>query len=539
MTREARNDVIICALLLSLILHAGGMFWARPKVMTTVAAGAGRSPRRAPMSATISREEPPAPVKIDVLSDVEPEDEAPEVAPTVTVAPVADGSAPPAAAQLRVPEPDVPEVISRLVPGEMPLPMPAVETSVSTPEEDVKMVSDTLAVAGPGPVDVFSFAPPADIPSAPVLTVAPVAIEEPPETKEAPKIVEDEKQADEAREFEPPAEVMPKIDEKVVEQEKDAVRSLVDVSDAAELAPFVSVVMSSYIEAGWRYFRLHMVPKNTLQPVPKDIVIIIDASGSIGRDRMRSIRVASKRILRSATNSGDRFNIVAFRDRFSYAFKRWQSCTESTFSAADDWLDDVAPHGRTDVFSTIASVLTLPRDPERPMVALVVTDGDANAGVKDTAEIVSRFTALNDGLISVYMYGVKSSANRSLIDALTRANRGESFVFDGGRKRAGSGIEGLTERFRDPVLSDIRVVFSSASRAEAYPRRLKNMYRGETLEIVGRSPAGVDEIAFSLRGLNGAKAYEGFFRLPVASAAAGAGIAEAWRLEKSLDTMLK
>jgi Ca-activated chloride channel family protein len=173
------------------------------------------------------------------------------------------------------------------------------------------------------------------------------------------------------------------------------------------------------------------------------------------------------------------------------------------------------------------------------MIALVVTDGDANAGVKDTSEIVSKFTKLNDGLVSIYMYGVKSAANRQLIDALTRANRGESFVFEGGRSKAGSGIDGLSERFRDPVLSDIRIVFSAASKAEVYPRRLKNMYRGETLEVVGRTPSSVSEVAFSLRGLNGSQAYEGFFKFPVTSMAAGAGIAEEWRNEQALGVILQ
>jgi Ca-activated chloride channel family protein len=106
------------------------------------------------------------------------------------------------------------------------------------------------------------------------------------------------------------------------------------------------------------------------------------------------------------------------------------------------------------------------------------------------------------------------------------------------RWRAGAGIEGLSERFRDPVLSDLRVVFASGVNAEAYPRRLKNLYRGETLELVGRVPVGVKEIAFSLKGLNGGKAHEGFFRLPLASAGADASAVSRWREEFRIDSKL-
>jgi hypothetical protein len=149
------------------------------------------------------------------------------------------------------------------------------------------------------------------------------------------------------------------------------------------------------------------------------------------------------------------------------------------------------------------------------------------------------FTALNDGLVSLYMYGVKDEANRELMDALTRGNRGEYFVYSGRRTRSGSGIEGLAERFRDPVLSDIRVVFSALTRAEAYPRRLRNLYKGGTIEIYARVPAGERKVAFSLRGLNGSKAYEGFFSFDLGAAPADSTVIAGWKRERDVDLKLK
>ena len=209
-----------------------------------------------------------------------------------------------------------------------------------------------------------------------------------------------------------------------------------------------------------------------------------------------------------------------------------------SFEAAERWLGREAAHGRTDVFSTISSVLTLPRDPARPMIALVVTDGEANEGVSDTAEILSEFTALNDGLVSVYMYGVKDSANRELIDVLTHGNRGESLIFEGWRWNAGEGIEQLSERFRDPVLSDLRAVMTSGTEAETYPRLLRNLYRGDTLSFVGRVPEGTREIAFSLRGLNGEKVFDGFFKMPFSVAPEDPSIVSDWEMERKINLKL-
>ena len=549
MTKEVRNDIIICALVVSLSVHIGGMFWARPKVMTTVAAGAARIARRGPMNASKASVRPD-PVKIEIVKDVKAEKSAPEVTATVTTAPVAEADDdPPSAADVTLPEPAVPEVISRIVDADLVVPMPVSESDLPTAREPTHMMSDSVAVANPGKTDSFALAPVSELPSAPAFDVpglvAPGLSDEPMSRigtafgeddrnrqEEEAKKLEDKKLAQEQ-------EVMPEVDEKVVEQEKAAVRRLVDVDDAGELARHVTTAISAKVEGEWTYFRLSVLPKKSLGVVPKDVVVLIDASGSIGKDRMASIRGAAKRILRSATNTGDRFNLVAFRDKFSYAFRRWRECTVESFDASDKWLGNVVAHGRTDVFATISSVLTLPRDPSRPLIALVVTDGDANAGVSDTSEILSKFTALNDGLVSVYMYGVKSSANRELIDVLTRGNRGESFVFDGWRWKAGDGIEDLSNRFRDPVLTDMRLVFSTASRAEAYPRRLKNLYRDGTIEIVGRVPSDVKEVAFSLKGLNADKAYEGFFRMNLDTASVDAQVPEAWRGERAIDVRLR
>lgn len=543
MTKERSEEVLLIAVALSVALHILLMVYAKPKVMTHVVSGIERGQRRAPMRVTGELPRP-QPVKIDAVEDVEASKSAPEAEQSESVgAPALEGTGS---------GPSMPEALAAVadLAGNI---KPKAEEAYRFREEALKLDDRGSAriqvseVETPfsGPVEGFS--PPSGsqrmqtspLPAA--APVSPVAVPSVPVIGSPVAELPREEVRDEVRSepFTPAAEVFEKVDERIVEREKAAVRELVDAPDAVELEKFVNVTLSAFTEAGWTYFKVLFSPRSDLPVVPKDLVVLIDASGSIGKDRMSSIRAAAKRILRSATNSGDRFNFVAFRDRYSYAFRTWQECTEESFASADKWLSNVTVHGRTDVFATIRSVLTLPRTPERPLIALVVTDGDANAGVRTNAEIISKFTALNDGLVSVYMYGVKSSANRELIDILTRGNRGESYVFDGMRWRAGAAVEGLSERFRDPVLSDLRVVFSAGTAAEAYPARLKNLYRGGTLELVGRVREGTEKISFAVKGLNGKRAHEGFFTLPLAVAAVDKTAVERWCEERRIDLRLK
>lgn len=546
MTDERRQDVIVFAAIVSLALHAALMFFIRPQVMTHVAPGSARPHQRGPMKVQ-EAQPPPEMVKLEVVRDIEAIREAPEAE--------AEGLLP-ATMELSVPEKE-----SLPVPPALPVPeavaQPAIEvapfmsekihvenaagSTFSTPiaENNVPLqISESVV---PDVADPLAL-PAAEVPmfTAPAVAFTPAPVIE----REVLKIVEPPKTTEPKQEFKPEPEVLATVDEKVVEEEKKAVRDLLDVPDAKELSKFVNVTATSASEntpdgKGWLYFRVRVSPQAELETVPKDVVILLDASGSIGDDRLKSCRTAARKILRSCTNTGDRFNLVAFRDRFQYAFKSWQNCDQAAYAKSDKWLDSLAAHGRTDVFDVIRSVLTLPRDPTRPLVALVVTDGDANTGVSKTSQILSKFTALNDGLISVYMYGVKESANRELIDVLTHGNRGESFIYGGPRWRAGTGIETLSEKFRDPVLSDLRILFTASSKAEAYPQRLKNLYRGESVDIVGRVPKGTTKVAFSVKGLNGSKSYEGFFKIDLASVAFDPTLPAHWRLERGIDEKLR
>ena len=550
------GDLVVLAIIVSLVLHALAMFFVAPHVMsrTGVSGLEAKRTRHPPMAVRRFHGDPMRErEKTLPKSDVPAPREAPAVSSAgANAAPLAD----PAAEDVQVAAPEVsmmPEVISGPADAPMELPKPS-----AVGVESVAEIAQPIQMSAPAAPDVASSAAPA-LPAAEesVIPVPGAAAPQPqftlpetlagveePQTKMAG--IEPEKAAPKV-EFSFDNKVLEEVNEGFVEKEKAAVRQLLAVPDAAPVETAVDCSFSSCLDPAdprWRYFRVELSPKKGPDAMPiiaKDTVILIDASGSIGSDRLKRCRDVAKSILRSCLNSGDRFNLVAFRNDFSYAFREWRECDAPSFEAADRWLSKLTAHGRTDVFSVIRSVLTLPRDPARPLIALVVTDGDANSGIKETAEILSRFTKLNEGLVSVYMYGVKKEANRELIDLLTRGNRGESFIYTGFRFRAGDRLEELAAAFRDPVLTDLRVVFASGSEAETYPRLLKNLYRGRTVELRGRCPAHVKELVFTLQGLSGAKAFEALYRLdfPSSAPANAKTLPAEWRDERNVAARLK
>ena len=546
------GDLIVLAVGVSLAFHALVMFFAAPHVMSRTGSAVlePRRARRPPMAVRRFEGDPLRErAKTEPKADVPAPREAPKVASVGAATPFADSSY--QAIPVAAPAVAMPEVITGPEDAAMELPKPSApeplaETAVASvmPIGVSPVPSPSVSAAPSVPAAVESLIPvPGAAAPEPVFTLpdgaadgggaAPMAGIEP--EKAAPKVdyVFDNK-------------VLDSVNEGFVEKEKAAVRELLSGPGTASAESAVDCTLSACLDPSdprWRYFKVTFTPKtgvDALPVVPKDMVILIDASGSIGRDRLRNCRNVAKSILRSCLNSGDRFNLVAFRNSFSYAFREWRDCDAPSFEAADAWLSKLVAHGRTDVFSVIRSVLTLPRDPVRPLIALVVTDGDANSGVSGTAEILSKFTKLNDGLVSVYMYGVKKEANRELIELLTRGNRGESFIHTGFRFRSGDNLEQLAKAFRDPVLTDLRIAFASGAEAETYPRLLKNLYRGRTVELRGRCPAQVEELVFTLQGLSGHQAFEALYRLDLAaSSPASADLPGEWRDERLVTARLR
>jgi len=374
--------------------------------------------------------------------------------------------------------------------------------------------SDTVPPPPPPPVigfgtgadgnDTFGFASSALAAAAKVAAEAPPA-EKPPPPKPPPTPKEI------------PQPVLPKVDEKVVVQEKKAVKELRDERPAEPFAQHVRCDLGHWTDPqhpDFKYFRVRISsnPKHPLEVISKDVIYLLDASGSIANDRLKSCRRAISDAIRTL-NSNDRFNVVAFRDKFTYLFNSWREVDAASVERADKWLHNLTAHGRTDVFKTLRSVLAVPRSPDRPLIALVVTDGEPTSGMTQSAEIISAFSELNDGLISVYMYGVKEEANSYLMDMLTRGNRGEWTRHTGMRWHAASGIPELAARFRDPVLTDVSVTFAAASRVDAYPKRVTHLYAGGPIDIYGVCPASNKEVVFAVRGLNGTQAHEDVFRL--------------------------
>ena len=238
MTKERGEEVLIVALACSVAIHVGLMLMVKSHIMTRPPVGAKLAERTVPMR--VSRTAPrPDPVKIEEIMDLKAAKDAPAARPDLSVPQAALPSAPKSAVEL--PEPELPQEATPVTPQAVfdakpvglekpvapvaPIPMTKIETpkveaaALSAPDFSirvpavVKEVKPPVSVAVPG-VDSKSVFLPAQV---------------------AKSDEDGEEQDDAARAaYTPAAEIYEKVDERIVAEEKAAVRELVDAADAAE-----------------------------------------------------------------------------------------------------------------------------------------------------------------------------------------------------------------------------------------------------------------------------------------------------------------
>jgi hypothetical protein len=212
--------------------------------------------------------------------------------------------------------------------------------------------------------------------------------------------------------------------------------------------------------------------------------------------------------------------------------------TPANTNAAAAFFAAMRSAGDTDVFGSLSGLLELPRDPRRPLVALVVTDGRPTAGLTASTRIIGEFSRLSDGRLSVFTLGTHGKANAYLLDMLAYCNRGNTALVRTGRWDIPAAILSLVESLRRPVLTDIACRADSASRAELHPALPPNLYADRPLDLYGSCAAEARSVILQVCGRAGAAECDVVFDLPLDAAESGdASIRDQWARQRMYDLM--
>jgi Ca-activated chloride channel family protein len=235
------------------------------------------------------------------------------------------------------------------------------------------------------------------------------------------------------------------------------------------------------------FFMLLLAPQPDVSPtsIPKDVILVLDHSGSMDGEKFTQAQAALRYILQNL-NPEDRFNVIAFSTGLETYASQLSPATQ-----ADDairWVDGLSAQGSTDINRALLEAASL-ADSERPTYLIFLTDGLPTEGVVDSQKILDNFLQAAPHNLRLFAFGVGYDVDTFLLDSLSQAHHGSStYVLPG--QRLDEILSAYYARISTPVLTDLQLDFGGMATYDLYPAPLPDLFRGSQIVVVGRYRQG-------------------------------------------------
>ncbi|ULL00995.1 marine proteobacterial sortase target protein [Bradyrhizobium sp. I71] len=263
------------------------------------------------------------------------------------------------------------------------------------------------------------------------------------------------------------------------------------------------------------------VEQATQKPLPREVVFVIDNSGSMGGTSIVQAK-ASLLYALGRLQPNDRFNVIRFDDTMDVLFPASVPADAAHVGEATSFVSALQARGGTEMVPAMRAALA-DKLGDSSMVRQVVflTDG----AIGNEQQLFETITAMR-GRSRVFMVGIGSAPNTHLMTRAAELGRG-AFTHIGSVEQVEERMRGLFAKLENPVVTGLTAKFSDA-KADITPAIIPDVYRDEPLVLAAR----LDKLAGSLeiKGRVGDRPWS--VTLPLQSAAEGRGLSKLWAKRK-------
>ncbi|MCC6421516.1 MAG: VWA domain-containing protein [Gemmataceae bacterium] len=258
------------------------------------------------------------------------------------------------------------------------------------------------------------------------------------------------------------------------------------------------------------YFLLLISPRAELsksQQVPRDMVFVLDTSGSMRGKRMDQARNALTYCLRNLGEK-DRFNIINFATTVNKYAENLLPATQDQLAQARKWVEGLEATGGTAINDALLAALAMRgADTSRTFTVVFFTDGRPTIGETNPEKILKNVTGKNSANTRIFTFGVGDDVNATMLDALAEQSRAlASYVRES--EDIEHKVSSLYGKISNPVLANLKLaVGDNVKLAEVYPPQLPDLFHGSQLVVLGRY-TGHGHAAVKLTGTVGKDAKE-------------------------------
>lgn len=236
------------------------------------------------------------------------------------------------------------------------------------------------------------------------------------------------------------------------------------------------------------YFFMILSPNdmaNKFRPPAKDVVFVIDVSGSMQGEKLIQAREALKFCVNSLSTD-DRFDIISFSSTVDMFQGNLQKATRDAKENASYYIDNLGAAGGTNIQEALKRALQEKKVvDERETSIIFLTDGLPTEGETNIQQILQQVNQLTKDKTRIFTFGVGYDVNTFLLDKLALDTQGSS-VYVKPNENIEFIVSGFYSKVFQPIFTELSLDFGTARVYDIYPVKLPPIFKGERLTILGR-----------------------------------------------------
>lgn len=260
------------------------------------------------------------------------------------------------------------------------------------------------------------------------------------------------------------------------------------------------------------------------QTVPRDLIFVIDTSGSMHGTSLDQAKRALTLAL-DGLKPADFFNVIQFNSTTSALFGRSVVANASNINVAKRYVAGLGANGGTEMRPALQMALSTPVNEAHLRQIIFITDG--SVGNEDEL-----FTLIEDrlGRARLFTVGIGSAPNSLFMRKAAEAGRG-TFTFISALHEVSEKMGRLFRKLERPQVTDISVEWPGSVVAESYPAIVPDLYAGEPIYVRARlSNEARESDLVTVRGHSATGGWSA--EMPVTISEPSPGIAALWARAK-------
>ncbi|XP_028431392.1 inter-alpha-trypsin inhibitor heavy chain H3a [Perca flavescens] len=239
------------------------------------------------------------------------------------------------------------------------------------------------------------------------------------------------------------------------------------------------------------YF-VHFFAPPDLPAVPKNVVFVIDRSGSMRGRKIEQTREALLAILKDLSEE-DYFALIQFDSSIDSWRTSLTKATKENVDAGMDYVRMIQDRGSTNINDAVlkgVNMLVKDREekklPERSVdMIILLTDGMPNSGEIRLPKIQENIHSAIGGKMSLFCLGFGNDVDYSFLDGMSKQNKGVARrIFEG--SDAAVQLQGFYEEVASTLLSEVDLRYPDNAVDSLTTNHYSQFFKGSEIVVAGR-----------------------------------------------------